>query len=134
MSKKRRSQLTGQDGFTLLEAVLTMAIVSIAFLAYESLLFSVTNFNRHARQRTAATTLAQDKMEKMHNLGYDAIAAGTFTETGLDEDGTAGNNIYDRVTVVDDITHPGMKSILVTVTWSHLGIDRSVALRTSFAR
>ena len=74
MSKKRRSQLTGQDGFTLLEAVLTMAIVSIAFLAYESLLFSVTNFNRHARQRTAATTLAQDKMEKMHNLGYDAIA------------------------------------------------------------
>ncbi|MDP6683696.1 MAG: hypothetical protein QF876_12065 [Desulfobacterales bacterium] len=114
---------------------MAMIFISVAMLATGALLASITGFNRHARQRTAATTLAQDKIEELKNQDYNNITAGSTTETGMDEDGnTGGNAIYDRVTVVDDASYPGMKTIVVTVSWNHMGNNRSVALRTAVAK
>lgn len=131
-------KLKFSDGFSLLEALMAMVFISVAMLATGALLASVTGFNRHARQRTAATTLAQDKMEELKNQDYNDITVGSTTETGLDEDGnTGGDSIYDRVTdiaPIGDPSNPIMKTILVTVNWNQMGNNRSVALRTAVAK
>lgn len=135
MSKIRVSVFRREEGFTLLEALIAMTIVSIALLATGSLLFAITGFNRHSRQRTAATTLAQDRLEEMKLIPYSTIIGGTTTETGLDEDGnTGGDAIYDRVIVIDDTSYPGMKTIAVTVNWNHMGDIRNVTLRSAVSK
>ena len=130
------SYVKNDRGFTLLEALMAMIFISVAMLATGSLLASITGFNRHARQRTAATTLAQDKMEKIVNLAYTAIVAASFPdETGLDEDGnTGGDAVYDRTTEVDG-AFENMKIIRVKVEWNpYGGTSRSVELRTAVAK
>ena len=119
------------NGFTLIEALLAMALLSIAIFGTFSLLDSVMGYNKFAETITTATTLAQDKMEELKNADYSLITAGTTTENDMDDNGTAGaGGIYRRITTVDDATLTNMKIITTVVSWSWKGNQKDVSLKT----
>lgn len=121
------------NGFTLIEALLAMALLSIAIFGTFSLLDSVMGYNKFAETITTATTLAQDKVEELKNTDYSLITAGT--ENDMDDDGTVdAGGIYRRITTVveDDTTFTPTKIKIITteVQWSWKGNQKDLVLKT----
>ena len=116
-------------GFTLIEALLAIFLLSVALLGTASVLYSTVGYNEYAENVTTATTLAQDKIESIKNTSYSSIAAGTVDENDIDDEGNAGG-IYTRSTTIDDSTLSGMKIVTVTVSWNWKGQSRNISLKT----
>ena len=121
------------EGFTIIEALIAIAILSVGLLAVGSLLISIMGYNKSAAHVTAATTLAQDKIEELKNTFYDNITT-SGPETGIDAEGNAGG-VYDRETQVAEVTpgEPNMKEVTVTVSYTWNGAQ-SVSLKTIIAK
>lgn len=119
-------------GFTLLEILVAIVLLSIGLLAMASLTTGIMSGNLFSNQLTTATTLAQDKMEENRRLGYDGVAALTESYGSI-----TGYTEYERVTTVASIDNPatgnpaGMYMVTVTVSWD--SDDHSVALNTIVA-
>ncbi|MCG6536510.1 MAG: prepilin-type N-terminal cleavage/methylation domain-containing protein [Syntrophales bacterium LBB04] len=110
-----------QNGFTLLELVISMSLLTIALLGLCSTSVMVIKGNSISRMSTKATILAKDKIEFLKNFNYGSIASGTDTQEG----------IYARSwTITSDSPVTGTKTIVVTVSFPWLGINRSVTLNT----
>jgi prepilin-type N-terminal cleavage/methylation domain-containing protein len=62
-------------GFSLVEVVVSMAIVTTATLAIAQLSIISVRVNRVARSITAATVLALQKMEQLQSSGWSELAA-----------------------------------------------------------
>jgi prepilin-type N-terminal cleavage/methylation domain-containing protein len=63
-------------GFTLIEVVIALAVLAIAFFGMISVITYTTRMNLASRQRTAATLAAERKIEQMLNLAqFDKIYA-----------------------------------------------------------
>ncbi len=142
-----------QSGFTFIEVMMAMLILSVALLGIASISTNVTQGNAFGAHFTTATVLAQDKLEELINLDFteaslDDLAAGNNSTTGLlstavtdyqetqvDENGNAGAaggiytrtwNIWDRT---DLVTPASRKDIAVIVTWQDaLGSTRTVTI------
>lgn len=76
-------------GFTLVEAVMSIAVVAIVLLVMVSLSVIVLRFIEFGRMRVAAATLANEKMEVLRNMPYDSLA-------------TKGGAIYPPGNLSDD--------------------------------
>ena len=111
-----------------------MSLLSIAVLGMFSLLHSVMWYNEFAETVTTATTLAQDKVEALKNTDYASITAGTTTETGMDDNGTAdAGGIYSRTTTTAPADPPYqiiIKKVTVNVSWNWKGNQKDVTLKT----
>lgn len=121
--------LSNTAGFTLSEILVAVTILMIGFMGVQSLGVGVVRGNLMSDRMTAASTLAQDKLESIRRLGYSAIAAGTTTEAY----GTIPlYSFFRRVTIVESgVPSAGMKKITVTAYWS--GDARSVTLSSFIA-
>ena len=113
---KRTKQMT-DEGFTLVEVMIGMAIFLIGFLAVGSMQIAAINGNADAREATEAATRATDQLETLIALPYDSIVSGGPVTDGAYRvswevvDGTAALNT----------PLPDTKTITVTVTWLQRG-------------
>ena len=115
-------------GFTLLEVLVAIVVLSVALLGTASLTGSIIGYNQFADQVTAATTLAQGKIEELKNTDYVSIAGSTDTQS-------INSTTYSREwDVSDDSPAPDMKTITVTVGWNWKGAARDMVLRTIIGR
>lgn len=96
------------DGFTVLEVMLAIAIIAIGLFAAMSMVTTVTTGNTHSKSITNATTLAQDKLEYYKKIDYDSIA-GTSLLTGT-------SIVYYLEANV--VTGVNTKTITVDVYWN----------------
>jgi len=62
--------MQGKRGFTILEVLITVVILSVAILALSSLQTKAVGTNYTSHRMTIATTLAQEKLEELQNLPY----------------------------------------------------------------
>ncbi|MBC8200269.1 MAG: type IV pilus modification protein PilV [Desulfobacterales bacterium] len=122
-------RLRSSNGFTLMEVLVAMLILSVGLLGMAALITGIINSNKLSNRISTATVLAQDKMEKIRGVGYDDAE---------DEDGTEDYNnisnylLYKRITAVAaGDPAAGMKKITVTVYWD--SDDHSVVLNTILA-
>jgi prepilin-type N-terminal cleavage/methylation domain-containing protein len=113
---KRSKQMTN-EGFTLVEVMIGMAIFLIGFLAVGSMQIAAINGNAGAREATEAATRATDQLETLIALPFESI----------DDGGPVTNGAY-RVSweVLDELESPSTvlpntKTITVTVTWEQRG-------------
>ena len=119
---KRSKQMTN-EGFTLVEVMIGMAIFLIGFLAVGSMQIAAINGNDGAREATEAATRATDQLETLIALPYESIVSGGPVTDGAYStswevlDGTAALNT----------PLPNTKTITVTVTWLERG-PRSFAV------
>ena len=117
-----------QKGFTLLELVLALGILSTALLALLSLSVTVLKVNKHSQDNTAALQLAQEKMEALKALPLDQLKGGS--EQGLTT-GTA-RTYFQRETIVQRNDAAGLAGITVRVLWpSRLNPGRLQVLEVS---
>ena len=68
------------DGVTLIETILAIAIIAIGLFSVMSVVTIVTKGNTHSKRVTTATTMAQDKMEYFKKVDYSNVL-GTSTVT-----------------------------------------------------
>ena len=112
-----------ENGFTLIEVLIAISILTVGILAVASMQISAIRGNYIASNVTGGTTWAQDKIEYLMTLSYDApdLDAGSHTpET---------HGIYTiswNVVAGDPLDNT--KTITVTVTWADKGATRSVSL------
>jgi type IV pilus modification protein PilV len=94
----------GDRGFSIIEVVFAISIFAIGILAVTTLSISAVNSNASSRRLTDATTLAEDRLERLAALPYDDIDSDAETEGAYSVD-------WD----VDESATTKTKSITVTV-------------------
>ena len=113
-------------GFTLIEVLIAMVILSIGLLGTAALITGIINGNKVSNRITTATVLAQDKMEEIKRIGYSseneprAVLSSPY-------------NNYEREVTGLDVESPAanMKTVTVTVYWES---SKSVSLQTILSR
>jgi len=104
-----------QKGFTLIEILIAMSILSIGFLGASSLTVGIIKGNYHAKSTTTAIVLAQDKLEQVVGAGYPAAVTATEGYNSI-----SGYSAYRRDTTVSVNTPVAdMKTINVEVFWKN---------------
>jgi type IV pilus modification protein PilV len=123
-------------GFTLIEVLIAIVILTFGLLAVGSMQVSAIRGNFMGGNTSIALSLASDKMEELLNIAY--------TETGDLRDATTGNNsnlssitsvdhqeniseegvvvtgaFYRRIINIANQTSPPSKSVMVIVTWEN---------------
>lgn len=129
----RKPNLPRGRGFTLVEALVAMAVFALGLSALMPLAVTNVRANQGAGVRTQAVALAQQKLEHVRALAYDdvlALAAGTETVDGVF---TRSWSFPPPPLLAGDGTD--IRRVLVTVSWD-LGPRGagSVSLLTSKAR
>ena len=109
------------EGTTLLEAMVSMIILSVGLVAIARMQAEVLASNNLAKQRTEAATLAQDVIEEFKDYGqvdttsgysaYQDITSGTNSVTGV-------NATYTLTWTVTENIEPNYKTVDVNVTWT----------------
>ena len=115
-----------QDGFTLIEVLISISLLTIALLGLCGASVMAMKGNSLSQMSTKATVMAKDKMEGLKNLNYTQVASGADTP---EADYTRQ---WTVATVTPDVSLPNntYKSIAVTVSWTWRGLARNVTLDT----
>lgn len=138
------SSLKSEKGFTLVEILISMVILGIAFMGLANMQLSSINSNSNSSQLTRAIILAQDKMEEIKSLNPDHP---DLADTNPENNGNLRQSIepedsdhkeshvevkgestqsvpdlhygsYTRIwNIADNTPLPGKKTVVVIVTW-----------------
>lgn len=126
-SNKRGAQI-GNQGYTLIEVLIAIAIFSIGFLAVAAMQTTSVKGNASARRATEATALAENQIERLLELPYDdndldpALNPHEATQGPY----TINWNVTDSDLDTDGVNDA--KTISVTVNWNYRG-NRNVSLQ-----
>jgi len=117
------------QGFSLIEVLVTMAIFSFGILAVMTLMLSTTRNNTNGNILTQATMLARAKIEeKKREADAGTLTVGAETEANIDLQGNPGG-IYTRQCSITASVGSSLQ-IQVTVSWTRRGQNRRVVLTT----
>ena len=98
-------------GFTLVESMLTLAIISVSLLALAGLQITALRGYALSRRITTATSIAEQRIEQLKNTSYTNIQAEAATPV------TASNLHFTRQVTVTNGPLPNTKSVSVLVSW-----------------
>lgn len=111
-----------EEGFTLLEVMIALMILSVGILGFMKLQIASIQGNAFGIEMTQATITGQEKMEELKNMAYGAMTGGNDTVT------RAGVPFARSWTVTPSGT---ISTIEVVVGWTDkAGTGRSVTLAT----
>lgn len=130
--------LYNNKGFTIVEVMIAIAILTIGLLSVASMQIGAIKGNHFSDNTTCALTLAEDKMEELLSLDYnnlelnDVLSAnnndlfridvGWFDkdEMNIDETGKINAGHFRRIwNIADNKPIDGNKLITVIVTWDN---------------
>jgi type IV pilus assembly protein PilV len=122
--------LMKQDGFTLLEVLIALVILSVSLLALAALMVTSTRNNAFGGSVTEAATFAQDKLEEFRAAQWDLLVPTTGGPGTDQKQGSTGVS-YRRSW---DIAETGtIKTVIVAVNWNDR-IDHSIQLISVVSR
>jgi len=118
-----------RKGFTLLELLIGLVILSVGLLALAQMQLVAIKRNSFAQKLTQATVLAQGKLESLIGMGYAQVTAsdpqpetlsGGFTRTWSKQNNVPSN---------------GMVTVTVSCSWNdERGNPHSVSISTIIAQ
>lgn len=120
MRSKLSQRLLGKkdEGFTILEVMIALVVLSIGLLGLGALQLVAIKGNSFSSEMTYATMLAQQQAETLKNHAYtDAdLTQGTHSAVG------SSKGVQYTVTwnVTDDTPDTNMKTVNLTVRWTSL--------------
>jgi type IV pilus assembly protein PilV len=118
-------QVNIEDGFTLIELMITLVILSIGLVALAGLQVSAIKGNTFSKRMTAAVSIANQKLEQIKDTAYANILSEASTQI------TQSDMTFTRqVTVTNNTPLANTKTVNVTVTWSDGSTTRSVPIIT----
>ncbi len=101
--------MAGEEGFTLTEAMIAIAIIAIGVMGMYTLQISSINSNSRANRITISTDIATDKIEELMALDYVDVVSQT-------EDDPSGSASTISWTVTNDDPVANTKTIFISVT------------------
>lgn len=119
---------SNEHGFTLVEILVTLAILSAVLPALLQVFSSTARNQALSDNQTTALYLIKFRMEDIEVNGYPDVGeeSGEFGE----------NSRYQWQSIVEDVQSEevqGVRRIQVTVSWQHLGKERSMSMHTYVA-
>jgi type IV pilus modification protein PilV len=135
--------LSKSEGFTLIEVIVALAVLTIGILAVNAMQTVSVRGNSTANRLTTAATWATDRAEVLFNLEYDDD--DLMDDGGGAADGLAGLNDATAATadgnalspdgdytiywnVAEDEPMPNLKTINVIITYTGTGTAKTVTL------
>lgn len=109
----RRSKKS--KGFSLIEVLIALVILSIALLALAGLMGQSTRNSSWGSHLTEAATLAQDRLER-----FRAVRPQTDIPEGINNDLITGVTgiVYTRTWAVTTNASSTARTITITITWT----------------
>lgn len=131
MRIRRQSRPVREHGFTLIEALIALVILSFGLFGLMQLQARVMTGTSASKTQTIAVNLAHQKIEELRVTPYDEIA-GNNGESEVIPAGEGGTTAFTRSWSVKEETSPPYKEVSVTASWTDAEqIPESVTL-TSF--
>ena len=126
--------LNDSTGFTLIEILMAIVILSVGLMAYSATSGSIMNTNIKSTQQSIATTLAQDKLEQLKNSILDSNLPGEL----INEEGrsTGDHLVYTRswsTALNPSYACDCYYDVMVTVGWNNNG-NHQVVLNTQISQ
>lgn len=135
-----RSWFNRQEGFTLNEILISIALIAIGVIGFSVNTIGVIQGNYTSGNFTIATNLAQDKLEALKVASsFTAVTNSADSNNPITETGASGGRFTRTWTIaassLDDTTTLAatgttLWEISVTVSWSEYGVSRQVEERT----
>lgn len=116
----KKCTLEKEDGFTLIEVLIAMVILSIGIIALTSMQTTGIKGNATANILTTSGTWAADTVEQVFAMEYDSLADGNKT--------SADGKYTITWDVTDDTPMPDTKTLEITVTSQDGWQQRSVVV------
>lgn len=139
IKRARLSLLKRDDGFTLNEILISIALIAIGVIGFSVNTMGVIQGNFMSGSFTIATNLAQDKLEELKAVGsYTDVTNSPDANNPVTETGASGGRFTRTRTIstssLNDATVGAigskLKEVSVTVSWSEYGITRQVVVST----
>jgi type IV pilus assembly protein PilV len=111
-------------GFTLVESMLALAIMSVGLLALAGLQITALRGNALSRSMTTAVSIAEQRLEQLKNTPYSDIQAEAATQV------TASNLHFTRQVTVTNGPLPKTKSVSVLVSWQDQSKTHTLPIAT----
>ena len=121
---KVQQSICPNAGFTLVESMLTLAIMSMGLLALAGLQITALRGNALSRRMTTAVSLAEQRLEQLKNTSYTNIQAEAATQV------TASNLHFTRQVTVTTGPLPNTKSVSVLVSWQDQATTHTLPIAT----
>jgi type IV pilus assembly protein PilV len=101
------------QGFSLIEVLVALIILSISLLALAGLMVTTTKNNSFGNHMTEAATLAQDKLEQLRAVRWEAIPEGASTDPAPQIGSTGISYVRNWTVVANGV----LKTITIAVSW-----------------
>ena len=121
---KMQQSIGPNAGFTLVESMLTLAIMSVGLLALAGLQITALRGNALSRSMTTAVSIAEQRLEQLKNTPYSDIQAEAATQV------TASNLHFTRQVTVTNGPLPNTKSVSVLVSWQDQSKTHTLPIAT----
>ena len=106
-------RINKSQGFSLLEVLVALIILSVSLLALAGLMVTTTKNNSFGNHMTEAATLAQDKLEQLRAVRWEAIPEGASTDPAPQIGSTGISYVRNWTVVANGV----LKTITITVSW-----------------
>lgn len=129
----RRNGRRGQEGLTLIEALVAGLLLVIATAAVSKLVAGGLVRNDINAALTHATDLAAGEMEDLRSIDYATLASRTAPNSPDVWPPPNGTSFTIQSTVTRDSPAPNMSTLVVLVTWAQRGRPYSYTLQSIYA-
>jgi len=124
LARRRVSRRARSQGFTLIEMMVVVLLIGVGLMGLAALSGTVAQANVKSSALTTASALAQSQIESFRSQPYSSITAGSDVRT------VNGVSYSRSWTVSSGTPAAGLKTIVVTVTWTSRGKTHSTTLST----
>ena len=114
----------GSDGFSLIELLVALVILSVSLLGLASLMAMTTQTNSFGSHMTEATTFAQDRLEALRVAPWANVTGNADQVIG------ATGMVYNRNWVVNTNAAGNLRTVTITITWNDR-TNHSIRLRSA---
>lgn len=141
----RTIRSTNQKGFTLLEILVALVVLSIGILGYVALQFQSVSGRVFARSMTRASTAGIASLEEMRTIDFDQLAGSGAAYRFKDSGGAAAQSDYQDgyaykiewdvgdwsgISPNPNTRLTELKTIYAVIRWKEKGVDYSMTLST----
>jgi type II secretory pathway pseudopilin PulG len=120
--------LRNSRGVTLIETVVSLALLSLTFSAIGGFLTTQIRAASSNNLSTVAYGIAEKEMEDIRTLTYNSMASRSATQT------SGQITFTTTTTVTPDTPSPNMKQILVQIAWTEQGVSKNVQVSSIYTQ